>query len=322
MITTISKYLEYDFRVGGICKMVGISVSYFYKIKKQVESGIPKNEKTKRIGKNVNAVRAEEELAVVEYAKSNSQYYHRELAYRIIDAKITYLSPTSVYRILNKYGLICKNVVKRRFGWVHQYSNEASAPDERWQTDITYLKYNNRDVYQLSFIDVYSRYIVLSTTITNMESRTVSNIFEKFIELKKGELKKIPILQSDNGSPYIGHEFKMVMNNWLVDHVTIHPGTPTENVIIERWHRTFKEILAEEKEPNSFAELEEITQKAVDYYNHDRYHQSLGYVTPFEFYRGNPEKIFEERKTYCKKIKAERRLKNLEERNSLSFKST
>jgi transposase InsO family protein len=135
---------------------------------------------------------------------------------------------------LKVYNFILRKSHKKNYGWVHRYSNEDYVPDELWQTDITYLRYQNKDVYQLSFIDVFSRYIVLSVTLLNMTSSTVSDVFEKYIEKNKDKLKRIPIIQSDNGSPYIGKEFQQVIQKFNFTHNRIHPGTPTENVIIER----------------------------------------------------------------------------------------
>ena len=146
-----------------------------------------------------------------------------------------------------------------------------------------------------------------------MESRTVSSAFESYVLEHRSELKRLPVIQSDNGSPYIGHEFKAVMREFEWTHVRCHPATPTENVIIERWHRTFKENLNEREPSGNFESFVEAINATISYYNHERYHQSLGYVTPYEFYRGDPKKIYDERKTYCKKVRTERRLKHSEE---------
>jgi putative transposase len=320
IIETVNRYKGYGFTQEQICLKIGISVSYFHRIKKYPDK-VSDNNKP-RIGYNINAILLEEENAIVEYAKANPNYMHRELTWRLVDEKITYVGMTTVYRILSKNRLILANKMRVKYGWVHKYSNEAKSPDERWQTDITYLQYKGRDVYQLSFIDVYSRFIVFSVTLLNMESQTVSDAFNGYLEIHKHELKRFPIIQSDNGSPYIGHEFKKVMNEYVIEHVRCHPATPTENVIIERWHRTLKEGLAEHEYPKDFEEFKELIQNTIHYYNYERYHKSLGYVTPFEYYRGNPEEIFTERKKYCKIVRKNRRLINSERVNTLSIETS
>ncbi len=49
------------------------------------------------------------------------------------------------------------------------------------------------------------------------------------------------------------------------------------------------------EDPASFEELVKVTDEACKYYNYERYHQSLGYMTPYEWYRGNSEAVYDER---------------------------
>ncbi|GLI54158.1 transposase [Thermodesulfovibrio yellowstonii] len=266
--------------------------------------------KKARFGRNVNALTEEEKDAIVKYALGKPKYYHREMAWRMVDENIVYTSASTVYRILKENGLIRENERKKRYGWVHRYSNEASYPDELWQADITYIRYRNRDIYQLTFIDVYSRYVVLSVPLRSMDSTTVSRVFERLIEQKQDELQRRPKLQTDNGSCFIGSEFRGVVTRYLVEHTTIHPSTPTENVIIERWHRTFKELLYEQEEPEDFETLVKNIQAACDYYNYKRYHSSLKYMTPYEWYRGEPERIESERRMKLQEARLLRRAIN------------
>jgi transposase InsO family protein len=214
----------------------------------------------------------------------------------MIDENIVFLSPSSVYRILKQANLIKNNKKTKKYDWEHKYSNQAYAPDELWQIDITYLKYKNKNVYQLSFIDVYSRFIVLSVTLLNMQADTISSILKKFLEKNIKKLKNKPILQSDNGSSFISSEFRSVIGKYNIIHNTINPGTPTENAIIERWHRTFKENLFEYMPGKDYQDMLDKIEKTCYIYNYKRYHSALGYVTPFEYYRGNPEAIYKKRK--------------------------
>jgi len=111
------------------------------------------------------------------------------------------------------------------------------------------------------------------------------------------------------------------MRNFEMDHVYCNPATPTENVIIERWHRAFKESLYKHDEPDGFEEFKQLIQAAVHYYNYERYRQSLEHVTSHDYYRGDFAKTFTERKRYCKIVRDERRLKNSERMKSLSIES-
>ncbi len=307
---TIEQFKSYDFNLKYILSLIGISKWRYYYFNRQIKNNIQKIKKENHL-ECVNKITDDEKKAVIEYALKHTEYRHRELTYRMIDEDVAFLSKSSVYRVLKEANLIQNNSKIKKFGWIHRYSNEANSVDELWQTDITYLKYNGKDVYQLSFIDVYSRYVVLSVTLSNMESDTVSEIFEKYYEKNKNNLRRKPRIQSDNGSCYVGWEFKKILDKYIIQHDRIHPGTPTENVIIERWHRTFKEILNDEEEPENYEKLVEKIKQACYYYNYERYHSALGYVTPYEYYRGNPNKIYENRKQKLMIAKENRKFANL-----------
>ncbi len=310
ILDVVKRYKSYGITEKNSCTMIELPFSTFYSLKKRICHGINRQE-IKRIIPNPYKITQEEKEKIVDYAKKNPQYFHRELTYRMIDNGIVSVGESTVYRILKENDLIGKYKKKKYYGWNHLYSNEASAPDELYQADITYLKYNGKDVYQLSFIDVYSRYVVFSSTLTNMTSSTVSDVLSLFIEKNKDFLHRVPRLQTDNGSCFISYEFQKVIEKYKLTHTTIHPGTPTENVIIERWHRTFKEILSELKEPDSFEDLIKITEEAIYYYNYLRYHKSLDYVTPYEYYRGNPGLIFIERERKIKEARENRKKMNI-----------
>jgi len=305
ILNAIIKYSNYNIKLKVILKLFGLNKSRFYNFKNK------KNHlKIKSSKKSVNKITLNEEEKIIKYALKNTQYNHRELTYKMIDNNIAFISQSSCYRILKSHNLIKTYKPKINKQWGCNYQNKAEKPDELWQTDITYFKYKDKNIYQLSFIDIYSRFVVLSKTIMNMTSITVSNIFEEFITLKLNDLPRIPILQSDNGSCYIGGEFKSLLLRLNIKHNKIHPGTPTENAIIERYNKTFKELLYNIDEPDNLLKLQKITNEITYYYNFKRYHQALNYVTPNEYYRGNPNIIFKERKEKLALAKKERRMKN------------
>ena len=311
ILLTIELYATYGIARLKLMHYWGLHPSRITEFKKRVRASECVPLKKKKQVFNLNTIMPAERDKVLSFARQNACYFHREMAWRMIDMNITFLSPSSVYRILKKAGLIREFKQKPRYASVHNYSNHAGAPDELWQADITYLRYRHKDVYQLSFIDVYSRFITLSTTLTDMSSATVSAIFNSFIEKNIICLPRRPRLQTDNGSCFIADDFKSVLKRYYLEHARIRPGAPTENAVIERWHKTFKELLAEYEPPAQFAELVLRTEQACYYYNYERYHKSLGYMTPYTFYRGDPQKIFKAREEKLAKAYIDRRYYNM-----------
>jgi putative transposase len=79
----------------------------------------------------------EERSAVLAYARRHPEIRHRELAWRMIDEEVAFLSPSTVYRILREANLMC-----RQRGRKKRYREEiekATKPDERWGTDLMYV---------------------------------------------------------------------------------------------------------------------------------------------------------------------------------------
>lgn len=75
---------------------------------------------------------------------------------------------------------------------------------------------------------------------------------------------------------------------------------------IERWHRSMKNVV---KLQNYYApsELERAIAEWVEYYNNQRYHESLENVTPADVYIGREKEIINKRDKLKEQILALRR---------------
>jgi len=295
LISSIDKYIEYGFKLGKILRAFELSRTRYFNLINRISTDNFKIQRKKSVKKPAHSITSDEKRKIIGYALKTPNYFHRELAYRMIDENIVCVSPSTCYRILKENNLIKSNSFKISYSGRGKYQNKALFPDELWQTDITYIRYRRKDLYLLIFIDIYSRFITLSKLLLSMDSKTVSDCFKNFIVNNQNLFKRKPKLQSDNGSCYIGNEFKTLINKQNFEHIRIHPGCPTENAVVERVNRTVKESLYELEEPENSEHLEKLIERVIYYYNYERYHKSLNYVTPYTFYRGEPDKIFEER---------------------------
>ena len=248
----------------------------------------------------------EEREAVISYAIKHPNIRHRELTWKMIDENVAFLSATKVYSILKETGLICRWKPEDKRQKVKR--QPPSAPDEKWQSDIRYIAVDDRKYYMILFADEHSRYITHHEVMTSMDGNSVSLAAEKAIS--KLDSEKSPIIQTDNGSGYISHEFKMVLNQKGVGHHRIHPYCPEENGIVERLHRTLKET-TDEYEFRNLAHARTVIDEIVRYYNEERLHSAINFLRPIDYYRGNPEKLIEERRIKIIQARHRRRMKNL-----------
>ena len=300
---TVMKAMERSgYSVKAILKIVGISRSWFYS---QISFSPILDGRF-----NTLAVRDEDEWVVIGFKKQHPRMSFREIAYTLIDEDITYLSPSTVYRILKKHDLITpwKHPV-----WESTRPEHAKSPDEKWQTDIMYVKIRDRFFYLIIFIDEYSRYIVHHALLTTMDADSVSLEAQTAIDKLRKSSIAVPIIQSDNGSSFIAMEFKIVLKENHLTQKLIRPHTPEQNGIIERANKTMRESLTTVILTDYEQAKSEIS-RIVEYYNNKRRHSSLNYLTPIQYYRGNPGEILKIRKSKIEKARILRRERNMKER--------
>ena len=249
----------------------------------------------------------DDEWIVIGYKHKHPGMSFREIAYTLMDVDLAYLSPATVYRILKKNDLITP---WNRITWASTRPEHAKRPDERWQTDIMYLKILGRFFYLLIFIDEYSRYIVHHSLLISMDADSVSNEAQIAIDnLRKDSIAE-PVIQSDNGSSYIAKEFKLVLKANKLTQKLIRPHTPEQNGIVERANKTMRESLV----PIILTDYEQAKSEIsgiIDHYNSERRHSSLNYLTPIQYYRGDPDVLLAVREAKIEKAKLIRRENNM-----------
>jgi putative transposase len=255
----------------------------------------------------------EEKQAVLAYARRHPELRHREMAWRMVDEGVAYLSPSTVYRILKEANLVCP--WRRRRKRRREECEKATRPDQRWSTDLMQVQVGCGVYYVVSFMDEYSRYLVHWELLPGMDGVTVSLAAQAAIDTLPrgvdGRLEAPPAIRSDNGSGYISQEFRLVLKENGLGHHRIQPHCPEENGMMERAYRTLREEL-EGEELTNLLQAQDVLGRIIGRYNTQRLHSALGYLRPIDYYRGNPEALRAERRQKLVQARHRRREANLE----------
>ena len=248
-----------------------------------------------------------ERKAILDYALKYPGLRHRELAYKMVDEGICAISPSSVYRVLLAANLIHRRAPKSKVKGQDR-PDKPKRPDENWKVDIRYTQVAGTNYYLLSFMDVYSRYIVHHELLRWMDGQSVSVSAAEAISKRPPGVK--PTIQSDHGSCFISREFAETLSCLGINHVKIRPHTPQDNAEIERCQRTIGEKL-DEYELENYLYAQEVVAQVIDQYNHVRLHSALSFLRPVDYYRGHPETLLAERRRKLATARELRKQENL-----------
>jgi putative transposase len=176
---------------------------------------------------------------------------------------------------------VAPNMVKRKF--------EASAPNKTWVTDITYIWTLEGWLYLAVILDLFSRRVVgwgMSEEITRKLALNALNM-----ALSRRQPPRGLIHHSDRGSQYASGDYRrMLAANRIVCSMS-RRGDCWDNAVAESFFSTLKLELVYETEWATRAEARAaIFEYLEGFYNNERRHSSLGYLSPAAFERNHEEK--------------------------------
>lgn len=154
-------------------------------------------------------------------------------------------------------------------------------PDHVWSIDITYIPIRRSWLYLVAIIDWYSRYVIEWMIDDTLESGFVLTTCKNALN------RAAPtIMNSDQGSHFTSPKYTELFLNAGSKISMDHRGRAYDNIFIERLWRSVK---YENVYPSSYDVPRDARigiGRYMTYYNNERPHQSLQYLTPLEVYTG------------------------------------
>lgn len=272
--------------VRRILKRLGLAKSRYYDWKRRAEEQLL-DDLFSGPRSSPHAILAEEKQAVIAYALAHPREGYRRLAWMMIDEDVAYMSPTSAYRILSDADLLYRWKRSTREG---VRPPDPKAPNERWHTDLMYLRVQDTWYFLVTVLDAYSRYVVHWDLLTTMTAAAVRVVIHD--ALKKTGAN--PQVVTDNGSQFTAKDFKELVRDFELEHIRIRTYHPESNGRIERFHRSTREAL-DDLDLHNLGRARQIIGRWVEFYNTRRLHAGLKYLAPAEYWQGDPQARFEER---------------------------
>lgn len=201
--------------------------------------------------------------------------------------------------VIDKYGLKVRNKIRKpkttdSTHGLPTYPNLIKAfipdaPDQLWESDITYIAIldsteNYRFCYLTIIMDAFSEEIKGYCVGESLETKYSIVALKKALQSLEGKkTEDIHLIHhSDRGVQYASAKYITLLKDYNIGISMTENGDPKENPQAERINSTIKNEILMGCDFHSMKEVVVAVTKAVNFYNNERPHMSIGMMTPME----------------------------------------
>ena len=197
-------------------------------------------------------------------------------------------NPKTILRVMQKYNLL--SVVRRKryrnYGeYLHKYPNllnrdfSAYRPNQKWVTDISYIKTKQGTLYLSIIRDLFDNSIVAYKTGTE---QNINLVLSTIREAKKKEKVTAELqLHSDQGFQYTSHAYFKLTKSYNITPSMSRKGNPYDNALAENFFSILKTECIYRTKIESYEEARLLIGEYINFYNNERI-QLKTKLTPFE----------------------------------------
>ena len=265
-----------------MCRMLQVSTSGFYDWSDRQPS--PRQQRRDKIT----------QAAARSHFESHRIYGYRKVWQDLAEQEIA-CCPETVRRVLQELGLFSRT--KRKFVATTDSNHSqpvaenllerdftATAPNRKWLTDITYLSTKEGWLYLAAVLDVFSRKIVGWSVSERIDTELVKSA------LQMATTQRAPgpglLHHSDRGVQYASDAYQQILDDLGAVCSMSRKGDCWDNAMMESFFGSLKTEWVYGKDYQTREEAKQDIFKYIEmFYNRQRRHASLGYVSPAEFER-------------------------------------
>lgn len=169
---------------------------------------------------------------------------------------------------------VAENLLRRNF--------EAPAPNQKWVSDITYIKAGRDWLYLAAVMDLFSRKIVGWALDRHMREGLVLDALE--MALARRDITIGPLLHSDQGVQYRANEYQDALKHHGIRCSMSRKGNCWDNAVMESFFSRLKvELIYPEKYKTVTEARAGIFEYIEMFHNRKRRHSTLGQISPMAY---------------------------------------
>jgi len=160
-------------------------------------------------------------------------------------------------------------------------------PNQVWSADITYIPMRRGFMYLVAVMDWHSRKVLSWRVSNTLESEFCIEALEQALR----DHGRPEIFNTDQGAQFTSRGFVGLLESHGIQVSMDGRGRAQDNIFIERLWWTLKYHYIYLHAFENASELRQGLQQWLDFYNQERFHQSLDNLTPDEVYYGLPHPL-------------------------------
>ena len=226
------------------------------------------------------------------YDKHKGRYGYRRITATLSKSMAQPVNHKCVQRLMQKMGLRALIRAKKRSREVLGVSDVqvpnvlqrhfiATAPNQKWATDVTEFNVNGDKLYLSACMDLYNREIIAHRMARRPVFELVSGTLEA--ALSRFELTGELTVHSDQGWHYKMQPYRMMLAGCGVTQSMSRKGNCFDNAVIESFFGTLKAEYFHLSQIEGIEALEAGVNDYIYYYNNERIKLGLQGLSPVDY---------------------------------------
>ena len=249
--------------------------TYYYYVKKSKEP-----DKYANIKNEIHAI----------YHENRGRYGYRRITLELQNRGYC-INHKTVQRLMKELGIKCMVRIKKYRSYkgevgkiapnIIQRDFSATAPNQKWTTDITEISLFGTKIYLSPILDMYNGEIISY----NISERPVLG---QVMDMLDQAFEKIPdntglIFHSDQGWQYQHKQYQMRLREKGIRQSMSRKGNCLDNSVMENFFGLLKQEIYYGVVYYSYEELKSEIERFIKYYNEKRIKEKLGWMSPVQY---------------------------------------